>query len=200
MNYFNLKENDELNELIYTESQIIWVPVIQFFNTKESITSVNDKHTSIKVGRRQNGTLIGSTVNEDIRVFEGSKNLLKMKRVYKVDFICTYDMRFYPFDIQICSIDMIMLDNAAMFVDFEVGKLIFSGEKDLSQYNVMDSKIKQEKIRNKSGLRVLIILGRKLLGNILTVYVPTALLVFICHCTNYFKDCYFDAVVSVNLT
>ena len=43
-------------------------------------------------------------------------------------------------------------------------------------------------------------LGPRLLGNILTVYVPTILLNLIGHATNYFKAFFFEAVVAVNLT
>ena len=50
------------------------------------------------------------------------------------------------------------------------------------------------------GIRVTVTLGRKLLGNILTVYVPTILLNLIGHSTNYFKSFFFEAVVTVNLT
>ena len=45
-----------------------------------------------------------------------------------------------------------------------------------------------------------IVLGRRLLSTILTVYVPTFLLNVISYATNFFKDFFFEAVVSVNLT
>ena len=41
---------------------------------------------------------------------------------------------------------------------------------------------------------------RRLLGTILTVYIPTLLLITISHMTNYFKPFFFEAVVTVNLT
>ena len=39
-----------------------------------------------------------------------------------------------------------------------------------------------------------------MLGTFLTVYFPTVLLNVIGHCTNFFKDFFFEAVVTVNLT
>ena len=200
LNFFNLKMNSQMNTLSSAEAQMIWVPTILFFNTKEHLTSKNDAQTIIKVARSQKGSLIGSTVSEDIMNFEGAKNELKLNRVYEVNFICVYDMRFYPFDIQICKVDMVMAGSAAMFIALEPGRLIYSGEKDLSQYFVMNSTMRRATIKNKQGLQVSLTLGRKLLGNILTVYVPTSLLVLIGHSTNYFKDFFFEAVVTVNLT
>ena len=55
-------------------------------------------------------------------------------------------------------------------------------------------------MKGKGGVKVSIQLGRRLLGTILTVYVPTILLNVIGHATNYYKDFFFEAVVTVNLT
>ena len=52
-------------------------------------------------------------------------------------------------------------------------------------------------------MQVGIKLGRRrcrLLGTILTVYVPTILLIIIVHYTNCYKDFFFEAVVTINLT
>ena len=43
-------------------------------------------------------------------------------------------------------------------------------------------------------------LGRRLLGTLLTVFLPTLLLNVIGHSANYFKAFFFEAIVSVNLT
>ena len=43
-------------------------------------------------------------------------------------------------------------------------------------------------------------LGRRLLGTILTVFLPTVLLNLLGHSANYFKDFFFEAAVTVNLT
>ena len=42
--------------------------------------------------------------------------------------------------------------------------------------------------------------GRKIVNQVLTTYLPTLLLLIIVHSTNYFKDFFFEAVVTVNLT
>ena len=45
-----------------------------------------------------------------------------------------------------------------------------------------------------------VILGRRLIGTVLTVYFPTIIMVIISHTTNYFKPFFFEADVAVNLT
>ena len=54
--------------------------------------------------------------------------------------------------------------------------------------------------RDRTGVRVLVVFGRRLLGNNLTVYVPTVLLNTMGHITVYFKPFFFEAIITVNLT
>ena len=43
-------------------------------------------------------------------------------------------------------------------------------------------------------------MGRRILSNILTVYLPTVLLNIMGHVTVYFKPFFFEAIITVNLT
>ena len=60
--------------------------------------------------------------------------------------------------------------------------------------------IEETSLNDITVLRVSITFGRRLLGTILTVYLPTILLNIIGHATNFFKPFFFEAVVTVNLT
>ena len=60
--------------------------------------------------------------------------------------------------------------------------------------------IGETRLKNPKGLSISITFGRRLLGTILTVYLPTVLLNMIGHATNFFKPFFFEAVVTVNLT
>ena len=200
LQFYNLKLDPGMNTLISSERLSIWVPTILFSNTDVGVTSKNDDESFITILRKKKGNLIGLEVNEDIMVYEGSENTIQFNRVYKSEFICTYDMRYYPFDIQVCTIDLVVHGSSAKFIDLLPGKLVYSGAADLSQYYVMAFDIYSNKIEDKHGVTVSLMLGRRLLGTILTVYVPTILLNVIGHSTNYFKSFFFEAVVTVNLT
>ena len=86
------------------------------------------------------------------------------------------------------------------FLSLVAGTQEYLGPKELTQYFVKSSKIAQYESNNVKGVRISITLGRRLLGTFLTVYFPTVLLNVIGHCTNFFKDFFFEAVVTVNLT
>ena len=67
---------------------------------------------------------------------------------------------------------------------------------ELMQYTVKNWIIEE----TSSGVVVTLVLGRKILNEILTTYLPTFLLIIIIHSTNYYKDFFFEAIVTVNLT
>ena len=87
--------------------------------------------------------------------------------------------------------------NSGEFVELVPSELNYLGPQDLTQYFIRQTSINTTVTR---GIKVEVVLGRRLLGTILTVYIPTMLLVIIAHMTNYFKPFFFEAVVAVNLT
>ena len=50
------------------------------------------------------------------------------------------------------------------------------------------------------GVIMTIVLKRRILNELLTTYLPSLLILTIVYATNYFKDFFFEAVVTVNLT
>ena len=71
-----------------------------------------------------------------------------------------------------------------------------SGPVELMQYTVKGWTIEE----TSTGVVVTLVLGRKILNELLTTYLPTSLLIIIVHSTNYYKDFLFEAIVTVNLT
>ena len=51
-----------------------------------------------------------------------------------------------------------------------------------------------------AGIKMTLVLKRRILNAILTVYLPTILVLIIVYATNFFKDFFFEAIVTVNLT
>merc|ERR1719320_636985 len=52
----------------------------------------------------------------------------------------------------------------------------------------------------KEGVHIKIILKRRINNAVLTIYLPTFLILSIVYATNFFKDYFFEAAVTVNLT
>ena len=83
------------------------------------------------------------------------------------------------------------------FIDLIVGDLALERNKELMQYII----IKYE-MKNKRGSSVLLslTLGRKVLSQMLTIYLPSTLIIIVVYSTNFLKQFFFEAIVSVNLT
>ena len=201
LQYYNLKDDEKMNSLLYEEKQRLWVPRIIFQNTKSQLTSQNDAKTQMRVIKTRNGTFnVDGLLSEDIDIYEGGDNPIVMTRVYDIEFRCEFKMQWYPFDTQTCYLEFRLEDEIASFIELKAGSQEYLGPKELTQYFVKNSGIESYKRMGKKGIRVSITLGRRLLGVFLTVYFPTVLLNLIGHSTNYFKSFFFEAVVTVNLT
>ena len=98
------------------------------------------------------------------------------------------------------TLDFVLDASAASFVKLLNGTLKYVGPVELAQYFVRSTIMQQFDYEDRSGVRVLVVFGRRLLSNILTVYVPTVLLNTMGHITVYFKPFFFEAIITVNLT
>ena len=195
MNFLNLRESGK-NNLKNQEMELLWVPKVVFYNTKERLETLVDGKTSMDVERRGN-----FTVAKNKLVFRGSENPLLVSRFYKTKFICDFDMAWYPFDTQKCSMDFVVDKGARDFVALLAQDLEYSGPLDLTQYFIK-KKVFLNRINDK-GLEIVhvdIYLGRRLLSIILTVFAPTVILNIVGHSSNYFKEFFFEAVISLNVT
>lgn len=112
--------------------------------------------------------------------------------------IKTYNIcRWYPFDTQTCSMILSPDGNNGEFIEIQDDGLEYLGPMDLTQYFIRSTGISMSE---EGSISVVVVLGRRLLGTLLTVYIPTLLLVTISYSTNFFKPFFFEAVVAVNLT
>ena len=78
--------------------------------------------------------------------------------------------------------------------------LTFSGPMDLPLYAVHEYQMCSALVAGKSGVKIYISFRRHLISNILTVFLPTIILIILSHMANSFEDDYLDMVISVNLT
>lgn len=57
-------------------------------------------------------------------------------KYFTVDFLCTYDMTKYPFDLQKCKAELEPKGNAGYFIHLVENGLEYNGEKELMQYQI----------------------------------------------------------------
>ena len=199
--FYNLHENQGLNTLVEEEKQMIWTPRLIFDNTDEKTRTTTDSESVISVRREGNYTKNTKESIDNVYIFEGLYNPLDMNRVYQTEWICDYEMNWYPFDTQKCRMTFAVTKDLNNFIRIVGNGHTYRGPVELTQYFVRDTEMFSEWLEDEQQAIVLeATLGRRLLGTLLTIFLPTVLLNVIGHVTNYFKPFFFEAVVSVNLT
>ena len=83
-----------MNTLTKVEKEKLWVPKVIFSNTEEKMNTKRDEKAFVIVSRDSNYSYSDETEKDNIHIFEGKLNPLIMSRVYYVDWICRYDMRW----------------------------------------------------------------------------------------------------------
>ena len=104
-----------------------------------------------------------------------------LKYTFAVDFICIFELSWYPFDTQNCFMNLTL--DSSIFVMLAPKEVVYHGAVDLAQYYVKNTTMDAD----DDFVVVKVTLGRRILSNLLTVYVPTILLNIIALSTNYFK-------------
>ena len=188
---FQNLQDSRINQLNTREVESLWIPKIVLYNTETRQKTMVDEDAIVSVSRKGNYTEL-----KNMRLFEGTMNPLSLSRFYKTSYICNFDMAWYPFDTQVCSMEFVMVESIR-----DVGNLTYSGPVEQTQYFIKKQVF--SKRRDKQGVKITfvsIFLGRRLLSIILTVFVPTLILNIVGHSSNYFKEFFFEAVISVNVT
>jgi hypothetical protein len=198
----NLRENASKNLLSSEEAHQIWTPKLVFENTEDKIQTTMDDKTTVLV-RTFNVSdfdISDKTNNEAVKQYAGEDNVLVMSKFYNLEFQCEFQMHWYPFDSQVCHADLGIVKDQEKFVHIQSELMQYNGPNDLTQYFIKGKRQVSIKRDNRGLVQIELVLGRRLLSLILTIFLPTLLMNIIGHCSNYFKPFFFEAVISLNVT
>ena len=142
--YVNLKEDSNLNTLTEKEKEDIWTPNIVFSNTKSQDSVIKDRKVIARISRF--GIPEPGDMDEAIKTFyfHGDENPITLSRIYDIRFICSYNMAWYPFDLQRCELLMKPFGNTGEYVYLVNNDINYFDKMDLSKYY-----IKQWKFQSK---------------------------------------------------
>ena len=173
----------------------IWYPSIQFKNIDLS-KSHTDRYLTYRVLRDLNVKPLvrnpGST--NATKVFKGSEHKIERLLEYTYYWRCVYNLKWYPFDLQTCHMHMRSPKHYHRFVRLFPEKVEFKGDKDeLTKYSV--DKILFCSKSNGTKLVLGVTLRRPLISSILTIYIPTLLLLVI-RCRSWLKTIFFLVIMT----
>ena len=131
------------------------------------------------------------------RLFMGNENIIYYQLQRTVKWVCDFDMRWYPFDIQKCTMEMHSSKSSVKIIPSSVKYL---GPKELTQHSVKSVTICSTTVEGKSGIIVEVVLGRPLFGTVLTVFMPTCILLLLSQMVRVFGQDHLEMIIDVNLT
>ena len=202
LTYKDLKIDDKFNKLTDDEQDSLWKPKVLTPNIARStdFEYFLARHVHNIVRNPEMPSINADiTYNNNVKLFRGSEHYQRIRDDLAITWICDFDMRKYPFDTQVCTMEFFSQDFESVVL--VPGNLTFSGSKDLTQYFVHDNWMCTGKLRNgEHGIKIIITLGRPLMGSLLTVFIPTTILIVIGHMSKVFEEEFIDMVIQVNLT
>ena len=199
LTYNNLKTDAERNQL-NDESEDIWSPFIVYTPVENAykIEPMQDflswKVVATNVAEYKNADI---SSNKNIYKFSGKTNAQERTQQNSVEWICHFDLFWYPFDTQTCNLKFYIKQN---YANLYPTKFTYSGPLELIAFNIKNYSICSTEVRGKLGVAASMEFGRPLTSNILTVFIPTLIILAISHVANRFDQNYVDMVIGVNLT
>ena len=200
LTYQNLKRNPIKNELSTDDIERMWKPYFVFENIRhnDDYKRTNEKDfMTIIPGQEFHFELSDKTNFRNTRLFRGDENFIDFHQQSTTRWICDFDMRWYPFDNQICTMEII---DSKSFTTLIPSSVSYSGPVELTQHTLEGVAICQITVRNRSGIVVKISLGRPLLGTTLSVFMPTTTLLVLSQMVRVYGHSHLEMVIDVNLT
>jgi hypothetical protein len=103
----NLQEDTWQNSLLGEERAAVWTPVVTFLNTARQDRSISDNSSLVTVARQGTGRAAGRAQLRNVYFFRGDENPLEISRVYSTEWLCSYNMLWYPFDTQVQRVKVV---------------------------------------------------------------------------------------------
>ena len=149
---YNLKDYTTLNTLPESERKSIWVPKLTFNNTKNNMETMNDAKAIASVTKFGNYTKSPLTFEDNVYIFkvlriilwilkvvfccQGTENPISITRNYDIQWVCNYDVRWYPFDTQRCKMILVSTKAIEDFVVLVLGDHKYTGATLLTEYAI----------------------------------------------------------------
>ena len=110
---------------------------------------------------------------------------------------CDFVYQWYPFDTQVCRMEMVSREDNT---EYHPVNLFYNPEIALNSYTLTKIKMCRTRLLDKEAIVTEVTMGRPIMNNFFTVFIPTILLLVISLTARTFTEDYIDMVIQVNLT
>ncbi|XP_071521221.1 uncharacterized protein [Panulirus ornatus] len=203
LQFKHLRSDRQLNIILPTEAENIWVPIVDFLNAENNQHTVVDADCKITIKRL--GEPLGDNIenSKEARIYQGLENYIRISRKYTIVFQCSFDFFYYPFNTDYCSMIFRINKNTHNYVTLERygGGIRYEARDNLAEYAIggirMSRLVTEEPY---SGLETLIQMKHLYTTQMVTIFIPTTLINIISFTTFLFKWFDFQNRIMVSLT
>ena len=175
LTWMHLLKNKSLNILSDDEISIIWTPLLVFKNTENEEMTKTDNKSMILIDRLSDHEIEESDLYEST-YFSGSKNPITYSRIYSLDFLCKFELERFPFDTQICKIEIGPTNKELNFVKLNPKKFEYTGPLEMLTYTVLESQMMESA---PGSVTVTLKLKRMVSRHLLSTYLPSLCILII---------------------
>ena len=197
LSFKNLRNESgtKMNILLDEEREALWYPYVAFYNVRsmDDIKKTNIPDVLEVIPNKEFSFL----AEHNNHIFDGSNNALSLKREHSAKWKCDYAYHWYPFDTQVCNMEFaIAVSNTEVYPR----ELQYNRNISLTCYTLRKIRMCKSVISSMKAIVIEVTLDRPIVNFLLTVFVPTILLVITSFTARFFVEDYIDMVIQVNLT
>ena len=105
--YANLKQNFRENLIDDEKKNSIWIPPLTFNNSDGNVmVSVDEPSAKVFVEKTGKPTVASTSVIDETLYYSGHDNNVVFIAEYENAFHCNFELTCYPFDTQICAVEV----------------------------------------------------------------------------------------------
>ena len=117
--------------------------------------------------------------SKESALYNGKENGISFSRQITEELNCVFDLSFFPFDTQTCSIFLKVGNEEIHLIKLVGDKVEFIGNQKLSTFDVIEYEFEDDDAADGIDVKVNIKLKRQIAQQLLTIYLPSTFIVVI---------------------
>ncbi|XP_069949577.1 uncharacterized protein [Cherax quadricarinatus] len=200
LTYKNLHNDSTLNLLTSESIANLWTPRVFFSNAQGNVFTNLDQGAHVECIRQAPSKPAPPEFTHEMNIFSGRENSMEMGQLYTVTHSCDFNLLMFPFDAQVCSLYFTLVSAASTYMVLVPFAANYSGPKNLIEYTIgeVSMLVKQDGEFSSVGIKVRFY--RRYGFYLLTLYIPTTLLIVIAYASFFFNPEDFNSRITVALT
>ena len=175
----DLADDIDLNIPSNEIKKMIWFPKINIKNSENNMEIPNDSKSKLRVKKKGNLTMSSKENLRETALFDGSENPLIYSRQFNIKLKCVFNLAFFPFDTQTCSISLNTGNEERNLIRLVGENVDFIGNRELATFDVIRWELETGGTSSPIDVKMNIILKRKISQHLLGIYLPSIFIMVI---------------------